>query len=52
MPYKSQAQEAYFNIHRKELEKKGVNVSEWNKESKGMKLPKKVKKKSTKPKGK
>lgn len=43
MPYKSKAQEAYFNIHKKELEKQGVNVDEWNKESKGMKLPKKVK---------
>lgn len=42
MAYKSKAQEAYFNIHRKELEKQGVNVSEWNKASKGMKLPKKV----------
>jgi hypothetical protein len=42
MPYKSQAQEAYFNIHRKELEKQGVNVEEWNKASKGKKLPKKV----------
>ena len=39
MPYKSQAQAAYFNIHKKELEKKGVNVDEWNKESKGKKLP-------------
>ena len=42
MPYKSKAQEAYFNIHRAELEKQGVNVSEWNKASKGMNLPKKV----------
>lgn len=42
MPYKSQAQAAYFNIHKKELEKEGVNVEEWNKESKGKKLPKKV----------
>jgi hypothetical protein len=42
MPYKSQAQEAYFNIHRKELEKQGVNVEEWNKASKGKKLPKKI----------
>jgi hypothetical protein len=42
MPYKSQAQEAYFNIHRKELEKQGVDVAEWNKASKGKKLPKKV----------
>lgn len=43
MPYKSQAQAAYFNIHKKELEKQGVDVEEYNKESKGMKLPKKVK---------
>lgn len=42
MPYKSKAQAAYFNIHKKELEKKGVNVEEWNKESKGMKLPGKI----------
>jgi hypothetical protein len=39
MPYKSTAQEAYFNIHKKELEAKGVNVEQWNKESKGKKLP-------------
>lgn len=43
MPYKSLAQAAYFNIHKKEMEKEGVDVNEWNKESKGMKLPKKVK---------
>jgi protein associated with RNAse G/E len=43
MPYKSLAQAAYFNIHKKELEKEGVDVNEFNKESKGMKLPKKVK---------
>jgi len=43
MPYKSQAQAAYFNIHKKELEKQGVDVEEYNKESTGMKLPKKVK---------
>lgn len=43
MPYKSQAQAAYFNIHRKEMERQGVNVSHWNKESRGMKLPKKAK---------
>ena len=41
MPYKSRAQEAYFNIHRKELEKQGVNVDEWNAASKGKSLPKK-----------
>lgn len=44
MPYKSKAQAAYFNIHKKALQKKGVNVNEWNKNSKGKKLPKKVKK--------
>ena len=43
-PYKSVAQEKYFNVHRRELEKKGVNVDEWNKASKGKKLPKRVKK--------
>ena len=42
MPYKSKAQEAYFNIHKKELEKQGVNVNEWNEASKGKKLPERV----------
>lgn len=45
MPYKSKAQAAYFHIHKKELEKKGVDVDEWDKASKGKKLPKKAKKK-------
>jgi len=45
MPYKSKAQAAYFNIHKKELERKGVNVSEWNRATKGKKLPKRKKKK-------
>jgi hypothetical protein len=44
MPYKSAAQQAYFNIHKKELEKKGVSVDEWNKASMGMALPAKVSK--------
>jgi protein associated with RNAse G/E len=43
MPYKSLAQAAYFNINKNKLEKEGVDVNEYNKESKGMKLPKKVK---------
>ena len=43
MPYKSKAQAAYFNIHKKELESQGVNVDEWNAASKGKSLPKKVK---------
>lgn len=43
MPYKSKAQAAYFNIHKKELQAKGVNVTEWNQASKGKKLPKRKK---------
>jgi hypothetical protein len=42
MPYSSKAQAAYFNIHKKELEKQGVDVDEWNSASKGKKLPEKV----------
>jgi hypothetical protein len=44
MPYVSKAQEAYFNVNRKKLEAQGVDVDEWNKASKGKKLPQKVKK--------
>lgn len=44
MPYKSKAQEAYFNIHKAELERKGVNVDEWNESSKGESLPERVNK--------
>jgi hypothetical protein len=44
MPYVSKAQEAYFNVNRKKLEAKGVNVDEWNSASKGKKLPDRVKK--------
>jgi hypothetical protein len=47
MPYKSQKQAAYFNIHKKELEKQGVNVDEWNQSSKGLKLPEKKESKKT-----
>ena len=43
MPYKSKAQAANFNIHKKQLDKQGVNVGEWNKASKGKKLPKRAK---------
>lgn len=42
MPYKSKAQEAYFNANRKNLEAQGVNVDEWNSSSKGTKLPEKA----------
>lgn len=44
MPYKSRAQEAYFNANRDKFEKQGVDVGEWNAASKGMKLPEHVKK--------
>jgi hypothetical protein len=43
MPYKSKAQEAYFNANRGRLEAQGVDVAEWNQASKGKKLPAKVK---------
>lgn len=39
MPYKSDKQRKFFNANKKSLEKQGVDVDEWNKESKGMKLP-------------
>ena len=42
MPFKSQAQERYFNANRAKLEKQGVNVSEWNAASKGKNLPEKA----------
>lgn len=42
MPYKSQAQAAYFNQHKRELESQGVDVNEWNRASKGLKLPKRL----------
>ena len=39
MPYDSQAQAAWVNIHRTKLEAQGVNVDEWTQASKGKKLP-------------
>jgi hypothetical protein len=44
MPYVSQAQAGYFHTHKKELEKQGVNVGEWDAATKGKTLPKKVRK--------
>lgn len=38
MPYRSLAQERYFNANRGKLESQGVNVDEWNSASKGMTL--------------
>ena len=46
MPFKSKAQQGYFNANKAKLEKQGVNVNEWNKSSKGKKLPARVKKKA------
>ena len=43
MPFKSQAQAGYFHTHKKELEKQGVDVAEWDAATKGKHLPKKVK---------
>lgn len=45
MPYKSQAQRKFFHANKKKLEKRGVNVEEWDKTSKGKRLPKRAKKK-------
>lgn len=47
MPYKSKAQAAYFNIHKKQLEKEGVDVDEWNAASKGKSVPAKVRKRGS-----
>lgn len=41
MPYKSQAQAGYFHTHVKQLGSK--TVKEWDKASKGKKLPKRAK---------
>lgn len=45
MPYTSDAQRKYFNSNKEELEKKGVDVNEWNAASKGKSLPKYASKK-------
>lgn len=45
MPYESKAQEGYFHAHKKELERMGVNVDEWDEASKGKKLPERAPKK-------
>ena len=46
MPYKSLAQERYFNANKAKLERQGVDVDEWNAVSKGKKLPAKLTPKS------
>ncbi|MDP9159473.1 MAG: hypothetical protein M3O09_04495 [Acidobacteriota bacterium] len=39
MPYKSLAQERYFNANKGKMVAQGVNVKEWNAATKGKKLP-------------
>ena len=48
MPYKSEAQRKFFQANKIKLEKQAVVVKEWDNESKGLKLPKKVRKKQDK----
>ena len=45
MPYVSKKQERFFNVNKKKMEAQGVDVDEWNKTSKGKKLPMKAPKK-------
>ncbi len=52
MPFKSEAQRAYFNANRDKLEAQGVNFDEWNSASEGMKLPKRAGNPSRRPQGK
>lgn len=42
MPYKSEAQRAFFHANRQALEAKGVHIEEWDEASKGLKLPERV----------
>ena len=39
MPYASQAQRAFFHANKERLERQGVKVDEWDKESKGKRIP-------------
>jgi len=39
MPFKSERQRKWFNANRKKLERQGVDVDEWNRESKGKHYP-------------
>lgn len=48
LPYKSKAQQGYFHANKKKLEAQGVDISEWDRASKGKKLPKKAKAKKKK----
>ena len=52
VPYKSDKQRKYFNANKKKLERQGVDVDEWNRKSKGKKLPKRRKKREKRGEGK
>lgn len=39
MPYKSEAQRRFFHANKAKLQRQGVNVSEWDRASKGKKIP-------------
>ena len=45
MPYRSEKQRKFFHANEEKLEKQGVSVKEWDKASKGKKLPKQAPKK-------
>lgn len=40
MPYVSDAQRKYFHANKAKLERQGVNVSEWDRATKGRRIPK------------
>ena len=48
MPFKSEAQRRYFEANRSKLARQGVNVEEWERASKGMKIPERARKKTIK----
>lgn len=48
MPFKSEAQRRYFEANKSKLEKQGVDVKEWEKSSKGLKLPERTPKTKSK----
>lgn len=45
MPYVSDAQRKFFHANADKLTKQGVNIEEWDRASKGLKLPERVEKK-------
>jgi hypothetical protein len=44
MPYVSDAQRKYFHANKQRLEAQGVDVDEWDRASKGKKLPERKRK--------